>query len=569
MEGAVLRSIAVFLIVSVWLMALPQGIEEAIRHSGIPKTDISMIVSEAGGKGKTVASLHPKQIRQPASVMKVLTLYAALLELGFDHRWKTAFYYTGEITGGTLRGDLIIKGYGDPTLSSEDIPKIIKALQQKGISRITGHIIIDRSYFHVGTVNSSHFDEYIYSPYNAMPDAMMFNERVSTVCIDPKAHALYKKDADASYEVIDQTVKVNKPCRGKYAWPLVKIIPDTVRPQVLLKGKLSQRCGERKICKVLTKPYLSFYYALKDQMKRAGISAPGSMRLSKLPAKAKLLFVHTSVPMEEILAKTAKESNNLYARHLLLYLGAKRYGAPATITKGRAAVREILRQHGALGAATPRIDNGSGLSRSARLDAQTLARVLDHAYAHYGRRWMELLSIAGVDGTIKKRFRGTVVKNRAWMKTGTLRRVKNIAGYVQSKGGKIYTVVILVNTTKGRWKAAKLQDEIITWLVRYKEAGLPKREMDVPLTVLPEEESVVQAPFSLTERYYIQAGAFSQPPPKAYLLKLEKMGLLYKVRCTDKYRVRVGPYVHKEDALEALRKIRQKVNAEAFLLKDE
>jgi D-alanyl-D-alanine carboxypeptidase/D-alanyl-D-alanine-endopeptidase (penicillin-binding protein 4) len=568
-EGAVLRESILFLIFSVWLMALPQGIEKAIKHSGIPKADISIVISEAGTGGKTLATLAAEKIRQPASVMKVLTLYAALLELGYDHRWKTAFYYTGRINRGVLEGDLIIKGYGDPTLSAEDIPEIVSVLKQKGIRKITGHIVIDRSYFHVGTANSSHFDEYVYSPYNAMPDAMMFNERVSTVCIDPKAHVLFKKGADASYEVIDQTLKVNKACRGRYAWPTVKIIPDTARPKVLLKGKLSQRCGERRICKVLTKPYLSFYYALKEGMKKAGIQAPGSMRLAKLPGDAKALYVHYSRPLEEILAKTAKESNNLYARHLLLYLGAKRYGAPATLTKGRAAVREILREHGTLGSRTPKIDNGSGLSRSARLDAKTLARVLDHAYTHEGRRWMQLLSIAGVDGTIKKRFRGTVVKNRAWMKTGTLRRVKNIAGYVENTGGRVYTVVILVNTTKGRWKAAKLQDDIITWLVRRKGPGYrsEQTEMAAPAFGAEKEESVPE--MGSGQRYYIQAGAFGRPPEKAYLLKLEKMGMLYKVRCTDKYRVRVGPYAHQKDALEALHKIRTQVNPEAFLLKDE
>jgi D-alanyl-D-alanine carboxypeptidase/D-alanyl-D-alanine-endopeptidase (penicillin-binding protein 4) len=98
----------------------------------------------------------------------------------------------------------------------------------------------------------------------------------------------------------------------------------------------------------------------------------------------------------------------------------------------------------------------------------------DNAYKRYGQRWMNTLSIAGVDGTIRKRFRGTVVKKRAWMKTGTLKRVKNIGGYVKSRSGRLYTVVILVNTKQGRWKAAKLQNDIMTWLVRYKGRGTKK-----------------------------------------------------------------------------------------------
>jgi len=86
----------------------------------------------------------------------------------------------------------------------------------------------------------------------------------------------------------------------------------------------------------------------------------------------------------------------------------------------------------------------------------------EHAYSRYGNRWMETLSIAGVDGTIKKRFRRSVVKNRAWMKTGTIKGVKNIAGYVKSRKGRLYTVVILINTKVKSSKVSKLQDNIIT-----------------------------------------------------------------------------------------------------------
>jgi len=240
MEGEMLKQIVWFLVLSTFLLALPQGVEDAIRHSGIPKKD------------------------KPASVIKVLTIYAALLEFGFDHRWRTEFYRNGPIRDGILEGDLIIKGFGDPTLSSDDLPQIAKAIRAKGITKITGHIVIDRTYFRVGTENSSHFDEHPYSPYNAMPDAMMFNERVSIICVNPREDDISKQDADGSYRLINQLQKVNKPCRGRYSWPAVKIDPNSARPSVILKGKISKRCGERKICKVVTKPYLSFYYALKE-----------------------------------------------------------------------------------------------------------------------------------------------------------------------------------------------------------------------------------------------------------------------------------------------------------------
>ena len=557
------RIVLLLLLTAVWLHALPQGIETAIKHLGIPKSDLSIYIKEAGESDRVVASLNATNTRTPASVIKVLTTYAAVLELGFDYRWPTQFYRSGRIKKGVLYGDLIVKGFGDPTLDWEDVEEIAAQIRAKGIRKITGNIVIDRSYFKVGTQNSSHFDQHPHSPYNAMPDAMMFNERVSTICVAPNKNSVTKKYPDGSYVIHNQLKRVNKPCRGRYSWPQVKVDDSKAVSEVWLKGKISKRCGNRNICKVITKPYKSFYYALKDALKQEGVTVKGTMRLKRVPKNAQILFTHYSQPLEKIISKTAKKSNNLYARHLLLFLGAKRYGAPATLKKGRRAVVEILREHHAFGSDTLKIDNGSGLSRTAKLSAKILADMLDNAYERYGMRWMRTLSIAGVDGTIKRRFRGTVVKNRAWMKTGTLKRVKNIAGYVKSREGRYYTAVIIVNTKKGRWKAAKLEDEIIQWLVRYKGRGvkpasLPKTEKSAPIAV---SGNTMQK-----EHYYVQAVRLSTPPPESYLSSVRSFGFPFTVEKDDGYKVLIGPYSDETEARKVLEKVRSHINAHAFLV---
>ncbi|MBT8348804.1 MAG: D-alanyl-D-alanine carboxypeptidase/D-alanyl-D-alanine-endopeptidase, partial [Sulfurovum sp.] len=329
-----MRSLFVYLLLSVCLYALPQVINEEIRKSGIAKKDISIYIKEAGRDGKVVASLNAHQTRTPASVIKVLTTYASVLKLGFDYHWPTKFYTTGTLQNGVLQGDLFIKGFGDPTLNAKDLAKIISEIRDEGIDEIRGDIVIDRSYFKVGHKDSSGFDENLYSAYNAMPDAMMFNERVVTVCVIPKENRVHKKHADESYKIVDQLEHVNKPCKGKYSWPRVKIDKSEVVPTVFLKGKISKRCGKRNICKVITKPYKSFYYGLKDGLIKEGIPVRGGLKLRKIPLEARGLFTHYSDSLEEIISETSKESNNLYARHLMLHLGAKLYGAPATLKKG-------------------------------------------------------------------------------------------------------------------------------------------------------------------------------------------------------------------------------------------
>ncbi len=568
-----IKNILLLILLSSWIYALPAGINSIINKSGIPKNDVSIYIKEAGSGGRELASLNASKTRIPASVIKVLSTYAAVLKLGFNYRWPTQFYTTGTLKNGVLNGDLVVKGFGDPTLSSKDLPRIVSNIKAKGIKKVTGNIVIDRTHFAVGTKNNSGFDKHTYSPYNAMPDAMMFNERVSTICITPNKNVVYKKIVDGSYKIKNNLQRVNKPCKGRYSWPGIKIDNSSVTPEVWLQGKISKKCGKRNISKVITKPYKSFYYALKDALKKGGVTVTGKMRLNKVPSNANILFTHYSRSLEKIISKTAKKSNNLYARHLLLHLGAKMYGAPSTLAKGRKAVEYILRSKGALGGGMLYIDNGSGLSRTSKLNAKLLAQMYDNAYSRYGSRWMKTLSIAGVDGTIRRRFRGTVVRNRAWMKTGTLNRVKNIGGYVKSRSGRMYTVVILVNTKKGRWKASQLQNNIMKWLVNYKGRGTKR----VAKTVTPSKSKIIietstkSAPKKSSivkslEPYYIQTGSFSQEPTSEYLSSIKKLGLLYSIEFKDNYKVFVGPYNFESTARISLKKIRKHINKGAFLV---
>lgn len=552
-----MKSIALYLLCSLALFAaLPQAINDKIGHLGLAKKDISIYIKEAGRGGKVVASLNANTTRTPASVIKVLTTYAAVLKLGFNYRWPTRFYHTGIIRGGVLQGDLLIKGYGDPTLGSKDLTKIVSYIKAQGIRQVKGNIVIDRTYFDVGDKDSSGFDNHLYSAYNAMPDAMMFNERISTVNVTPNKGSVSKKTPDYSYTVVNNLQYVNRACKGKYSWPGVRIDKTGLSPQMTLRGKISKRCGTRRVSQVITKPYKSFYYALKAKMRSEGINVNGSLKLKKIPSSARELFTYYSKSLEEIVSKTAKKSNNLYARHLMLLLGAKTYGAPATLAKGRKAIIKILNEKGALSGGALHIDNGCGLSRTSRMNAKTLATVYDSAYDRYGKRWMNTLAIAGVDGTLKRRLRGTVVRKRAWMKTGTLRRVKNIGGYVKNKAGKTYTVVILVNSTKAKYRGAKLQNDILKWLV--KTSAKPMKKSRASSTKQTKRKEI---------SYYVQVNSFQKKPGKTYLKQITKSGLPYVLAKDNVYRVLIGPYRDEQTARRVLKQVKTRLNPKAFLTK--
>jgi len=444
---------------------LPDSLHSEIATYPIHSDNYTIHIQSIGSTNP-IASWNSHISRPPASVIKLLTTYAALLELGYNYRWETKFFYTGYIRQGVLRGDIIVKASGDPTLSTEDIGSIVSQIHAAGIKKVLGNIVIDRSLFRVPNRNNSGFDKNLYSPYNAMPDAIMFNERKSTLCITPSGRSVRidRIDNDKSYKIVNRLRVVNGSCRRGQSWPRVSIKTDAnQRSTIFLSGRLSNRCGKRIICKVVSMPHRSFYYALKEELKKQGIGFSGTLKLKRVPRSAKYLFSHYSDTLEEVISVVNKESNNVVARQIMLTLGAKLANLPSTTFKGRKAIERILGRYNILQGKTF-IANGSGLSRKSRLTAQSLANLLDHAALNYGQRWMDTLAIAGVDGTIKRRFAHSSICCRAWMKTGTIKGVSNIAGYVEGASGEKYVVVVLVNDRYASRYGRELANSVIEWV---------------------------------------------------------------------------------------------------------
>ncbi|MEA3491110.1 MAG: D-alanyl-D-alanine carboxypeptidase/D-alanyl-D-alanine-endopeptidase [Campylobacterota bacterium] len=544
---------------------LPNQIKNIINKHKCNKNNLAIYIKETG-KNRVVASLNIDKEMLPASVVKVYSAYAVLLELGYNYRWPTKFYYTGKFRNGVITGDLVVKGFGDPTLRSSDLPRIVSSLKAKGVKKIKGDILIDRSYFTVPKQDSSHFDKNIYSAYNAMPDAMMFNQHLSkfTVAYKNGTHQIQKNIPGDSYRVSNKIKTVSGSCKGSRSWPSIRVDHKRETPILVASGTLSKHCKKRTHTYIVTKPYKEFYEALKYKLKQSGISYQGRMKIGKVPSNAKGLYTDYSSTLEEIISVTSKKSNNLFARHLLLTLGAKIYGPPANLDKGRRAVTQILNRYHLLDTPKCFIDNGCGLSRISKITSRSMARVLDHAYKSYGKRWMKTLSIAGTDGTIKRRFNNTSVKNRAWMKTGTLNNAKNIVGYVKSRSGKLYTVVILTNGKRARWHGAALENDIIKWLVNYRGSGTkigsdPLRER----LKIKEKRlwggSVSSSPSSKSANsYYIQVGSFRSTPDKKFLTSLRNRGFAYRIVKKGKSsKILVGPYSSRIEAGLALSAVKK------------
>ena len=164
--------------------SLPSELTQSLSKLGIPPTAVSLYAKNLSTE-KLLFEFNSNRKKNPASVMKLVTTLGALEILGPAYRWKTEVYVNGKISGTTLEGDLIIKGYGDPNLNLESFWVLLNKIQSKGVKNITGNVILDRSFFKLRHHDPSNFDGRPHRPYNLGPDALMINFRAVQINFVP------------------------------------------------------------------------------------------------------------------------------------------------------------------------------------------------------------------------------------------------------------------------------------------------------------------------------------------------------------------------------------------------
>src|SRR5688500_13706448 len=171
-KGAICACAMLALTLSVSGADLPRPVIKALREAGIPQSGVGAVVQEVGASRARLA-VNADAAMNPASVMKLLTTYAALELLGPAYRWKTEVYLDGLLSAGVLEGNVVLKGTGDPKLNYESFWMLLRALRSRGLKEIRGDVLLDRSHFF--PVVDEPFDNDPYRPYNVRPDALLVN----------------------------------------------------------------------------------------------------------------------------------------------------------------------------------------------------------------------------------------------------------------------------------------------------------------------------------------------------------------------------------------------------------
>ena len=421
--------------------ALPATVEAALARNGVPREALVAWVQEVESDRPRVAFQADKPVN-PASLMKLVTTFAALDLLGPAFTWATPVWLTGPVTNGVLSGDVVIKGTGDPKLVLERVWLLMRRLQQAGVREIRGDIVLDRSAFVPGEMNPADFDGEPLRPYNAGADALLLNYRAVVLTIVPD---IARGTA---------TIAVDPPLAGVRADSVVPLVAgacedwrgalkgDFTDPNRLrFTGAFQAQCGEKVWPIAYADPKSYNERALVGMWQEEGGKLTGTVREGLAPATLPS-FELRSPALAEVVRDINKLSNNVMAQQLFLTLGATQRGA-GTPESARAVLRTWLRSRVGSAADGAVIVNGSGLSRESRLSAALLGRLLQAAWASpVMPELMSSLPVAGVDGTLR-RSRGAT--GRAHLKTGSLRDVVGVAGYVLADSGRRYVVVGIVN----------------------------------------------------------------------------------------------------------------------------
>ncbi|GAB3481889.1 D-alanyl-D-alanine carboxypeptidase/D-alanyl-D-alanine endopeptidase [Polaromonas eurypsychrophila] len=460
---------------------LPAAISQALTRAQVPTDAVTLLVMDAAGKAAPRLAHRAGEPMNPASVMKLVTTYAALDLLGPDFTWSTRVLMDGSISEGVLHGNLIVRGGGDPKMVVERLQALLAQIQYSGVKVVRGDIVLDRSAFQASVQDAGEFDGEPLRPYNASPDALLINFKSLVMRFTPDPlnnRALVAVEPPLAGIVIDDSVPLARVARcGDWRSELRASVDNPNRLQ--FTGSYSAACGERVWPSAYADPASFAARAIEGSWRAMGGLLTGTVRDATAPELALLRARGTlsgekpplrldapSLPLREIVRDVNKFSNNVMARHLFLSLSRPGQGGQldqASPGTGRAALAAWWKKSIPLQPA-PVMDNGSGLSRSERISATSLAAMLQHAaQSRVAQDLLDSLPVAGMDATMRERAKN--VAGQAFIKTGSLRDVTAVAGYANGVSGARYIVVGMVNHPNAG-AARPALDALIQWAVQ-------------------------------------------------------------------------------------------------------
>ncbi len=446
--------------------ALPLPVQNALNHRQLPHDSLSVHVADLDS-GEVLLQWQANVPRNPGSTIKLLTTLAALDTLGPTYTWHTDIYALGEINDGRLDGDLLIKGYGDPFLVTERVWQMLRRVRQAGIREISGDLLLDDSYFDVDDHDPAAFDRQALRAYNVAPNALLMNFKVVRYWFEPDHEAanvdVWMDPALTNLQTDNQLALVAGSCRGYQRG--IAVSTNVAVDKMTFSGKFPNGCKRYAMDRAVL-GHKEFAFGLFSSLwQESGGAFDGTWKDALASQDIEPVIEFQSLSLADVITRINKHSNNVMARQLLYTLSAEVLGEPGTEEGGRNAVRDWLRRNGLVFSQLA-FDNGAGLSRNARMTAADFGAMLNFAWQQpYMPEYVASTSLAGLDGTLSRRLEDGPLQGKAHLKTGSLDHVTAIAGYLQARSGRRFTIVVLQNYDDvHRGPGAEVQEALLRWL---------------------------------------------------------------------------------------------------------
>jgi len=445
--------------------SLPSPVIAALKSHGLDGGGLSVFVQAVDGD-EPLLSFNAEIMRSPASVIKLLTSYAALDLLGPAYRWHTEVWATGPVRNGRLEGDLVLRGGGDPSLTTERFWTLLRTIRAHGIVEIAGDLVIDDTLFAPNTERLGALDRQPYRAYNVLPNAMLVNYNVVEFSVRRRGRdVIVHADPPLQGFKVENYIE-SRPgrCAGFQRGVAFDLPRGFEGRRAVLSGSFPTDCTDFTLWRSVLEAPQYTDALFRSLWLNLGGQIGGGLKVAPVPEGAERILSFPSRPLGEQLREINKWSNNVMTRHLFLTLGVEQLGPPGTPDKSREAVQTWLQERG-LAVPGLYIDNGSGLSRRTRITAAGLGRILLHAWRNpYMPDLVASMPIAAVDGTLRSRLRGDTA-GRMHLKTGRLDEVSAIAGIVTSKSGRRHVVVVILNEPDAhRGPGEAVQESVLRWV---------------------------------------------------------------------------------------------------------
>jgi serine-type D-Ala-D-Ala carboxypeptidase/endopeptidase (penicillin-binding protein 4) len=463
---------------------LPESVTALLQKANIPADAIAVWAFPLDGSGKPIIAHQASRSMQPASTMKLVTTIVALDQLGRIYRGKTELRSAGKVENGTLNGALIIKGGGDADLDLDAFANLLKTMRKKGVSHIAGDIIVDRTLFQPARLDIGvpPFDEAPEFQYNVIPDALLLNFNLLSLDIDSVGGTLKASISTPLENVVVRTEKmttVAAACKDwEDTWKLPIVTKNTLTGtiEIALQGAFPANCVTSAQLNLLDKTdYIDRHF--RAMWKSLGGTFSGIVKEKEINTEeppTAILAVHNARVLPEVTRDINKRSDNALARQTYLMLGTTPVIGQAaqttqsTLARADATVRGWYARH-RIDSDGLVIENGSGLSRTEMISPQQLGSMLEVAWrSDYAPEFISSLPIVALDGTMRNRLKQSTAAGKARLKTGTLRNVVALAGYVNDANNTPYVVVAMINHNNTPQGGTRILDGLIDWIAQSK-----------------------------------------------------------------------------------------------------